>query len=63
VDNAGSKTIIPVTKAINAESVADLTLPYAGYKTNLEVAYVGDLYLAFRCTETLSSACAALPYE
>ena len=58
-----NKNVRKLTKAVNTESISDITKPYAGYKTNLEVAYYGDYFLAFRCPVTTASLCARLPFE
>ena len=62
---AGKKIIEvnSVKKAVNEEDVTDKNLPYAGYKTHVEEAYPGDLFLAFRCEAGSVALCARLPYE
>ena len=54
-----------VKKAINDQDITDDNMPYAGYKTHVEEAYPGDLFLAFRCPASQPSEglCLKLPYE
>ena len=57
------KVNIPITKAINDEDIYDMNLAHAGYRTNLEDSYMGDVFLAFRCPSETPGLCAQLPYE
>ena len=57
------KFTIPIRKTVNDEDTYDENLPYAGYKTNEEISYMGDVFLAFRCPVDTPALCAKLPYE
>ena len=57
------KVNIPIAKAINDEDIYDMNLAHAGYRTNLEDSYMGDVFLAFRCPSETPGLCAQLPYE